>query len=91
MTTLQPTFSFFDLLNLMVRLRTDCPWDRKQTNDSLIPYAIEEVYELAEAIQSGNLEDIKRTHKFNKGYRMSKSMLKDEDAKEEELKQLEEE
>ena len=38
-----------------------------------------------------NLEDIKRTHKFNKGYRMSKSMLKDEDAKEEELKQLEEE
>lgn len=59
MTTLQPTFSFFDLLNLMVRLRTDCPWDRKQTNDSLIPYAIEEVYELAEAIQSGNLEDIK--------------------------------
>ena len=38
-----------------------------------------------------NLEDIKRAHGFNKGYRMSKSMLKDEDAKEEELKQLEEE
>ena len=38
-----------------------------------------------------NLEDIKRTHKFNKSYHMSKSMLKDEDVEEEELKQLEEE
>ncbi len=40
-----------DLLALMARLRQDCPWDIKQTNKSLIPYAIEEVYELVEAIQ----------------------------------------
>lgn len=40
-----------DLLTLMARLRADCPWDIKQTNESLIPYVIEEAYELAEAIQ----------------------------------------
>lgn len=56
---MQPTNNFTDLLTLMARLRTDCPWDAKQTNDSLIPYAIEETYELIEAIQSGNFEDIK--------------------------------
>ena len=48
-----------DLLALMARLRQDCPWDIKQTNHSLIPYAIEEAYELAEALQSGDIEDIK--------------------------------
>ena len=54
-----PTHSFTDLLALMARLRTDCPWDKKQTNDSLIPYAIEETYELVEAIQAHDIEDIK--------------------------------
>lgn len=48
-----------DLLSLMARLRADCPWDKKQTNHSLIPYAIEEAYELGEAVQSGDDEDIK--------------------------------
>ncbi|MEZ7519272.1 MULTISPECIES: nucleoside triphosphate pyrophosphohydrolase [unclassified Psychrobacter] len=48
-----------DLLALMARLRTDCPWDKKQTNHSLIPYAIEEAYELGEAVQSEDDEDIK--------------------------------
>ena len=43
---------FADLLSLMARLRADCPWDIKQTNQSLIPYAIEEAYELAEAVQA---------------------------------------
>ncbi|MFB6348632.1 nucleoside triphosphate pyrophosphohydrolase [Moraxella sp. ZJ142] len=47
-----PTDQFSDLLKLMARLRSDCPWDAKQTNDSLQKYAIEEVYELIEAIQS---------------------------------------
>lgn len=54
-----PTTNFADLLTLMARLRTDCPWDKKQTNHSLIPYAIEETYELVEAIQSDDSEDIK--------------------------------
>ena len=48
-----------DLLALMARLRSDCPWDRKQSNHSLIPYAIEEAYELGEAVQSDDDEDIK--------------------------------
>ncbi|MEL0620279.1 nucleoside triphosphate pyrophosphohydrolase [Psychrobacter proteolyticus] len=48
-----------DLLALMARLRADCPWDKKQTNHSLIPYAIEEAYELGEAVQSNDDEDIK--------------------------------
>ena len=48
-----------DLLALMARLRADCPWDKKQTNHSLIPYAIEEAYELAEAVQTDDDEDIK--------------------------------
>ena len=48
-----------DLLALMARLRTDCPWDKKQSNHSLIPYAIEEAYELGEAIQADDDEDIK--------------------------------
>ena len=48
-----------DLLKLMARLRADCPWDKKQSNHSLIPYAIEEAYELCEAVQSDDDEDIK--------------------------------
>lgn len=56
---MNPTANFADLLTLMARLRTDCPWDKKQTNDSLIPYALEETYELVEAIQKGDVEDIK--------------------------------
>lgn len=53
-TLLNPPYAtgdMADLLALMARLRQDCPWDIKQTNKSLIPYAIEEVYELVEAIQ----------------------------------------
>lgn len=46
------TGNLADLLALMARLRQDCPWDIKQTNHSLIPYAIEESYELAEAVQA---------------------------------------
>ena len=48
-----------DLLSLMARLRADCPWDKKQSNHSLIPYAIEEAYELSEAVQGDDDEDIK--------------------------------
>ena len=48
-----------DLLSLMARLRADCPWDKKQSNHSLIPYAIEEAYELGEAVQGNDDEDIR--------------------------------
>jgi len=57
--TPEATGQLDDLLALMARLRADCPWDEKQSNHSLIPYAIEEAYELGEAVQSDDDEDIK--------------------------------
>ncbi|MGE6474978.1 nucleoside triphosphate pyrophosphohydrolase [Psychrobacter sp. NPDC078631] len=57
--TPEATGQLDDLLALMARLRADCPWDKKQTNHSLIPYAIEEAYELGEAVQGDDDEDIK--------------------------------
>ena len=42
--------AFGRLLDVMDRLRTECPWDRKQTNESLRPNTIEEVYELSDAL-----------------------------------------
>src|SRR5579883_256866 len=40
-----------DLVEVMARLRRSCPWDREQTHRSLVPYLIEETYELVEAIE----------------------------------------
>lgn len=54
-----PSHNFADLLALMARLHDECPWDAKQTNHSLIPYALEETYELIEAIYANNTDDIK--------------------------------
>lgn len=42
--------AFTNLLDIMDRLRTSCPWDMKQTNESLRKLTIEETYELADAI-----------------------------------------
>ncbi len=41
-------------------LRVKCPWDAKQTNESLRPNTIEEVYELAQALLDGNQPEIKK-------------------------------
>ena len=47
--------SFNDLLDLMARLRAPdgCPWDREQTYETLAPMALEEAYEVLEAVASG--------------------------------------
>jgi len=45
---------FDRLLNIIDELRVKCPWDMKQTNDSLRKLTIEETYELADAISSGD-------------------------------------
>jgi tetrapyrrole methylase family protein/MazG family protein len=45
---------FDELVAIMTRLRSGCPWDRKQSHDSLKPYLIEEAYELLEAIEAGD-------------------------------------
>ena len=47
------------LLEVMETLRRECPWDRKQTFESLRNNTIEETYELADAIMERNLEGIK--------------------------------
>ena len=47
------------LLDVMDRLRSECPWDREQTFDSLRNNTIEETYELADAITDKNMEGIK--------------------------------
>ena len=50
------TDSLRALVRVMDRLRSPggCPWDAEQTHESLVPYALEEAYELAEAIESGD-------------------------------------
>jgi MazG family protein len=50
---------FSRLLDIIDELRVKCPWDKKQTNESLRKLTIEETYELAEAVSSGNDEGIK--------------------------------
>ena len=44
------------LLEIMTRLRQECPWDSKQTHTSLKPYLLEEAYEVLEAIESKDNE-----------------------------------
>ncbi len=51
--------AFVRLLGIMDDLREKCPWDRKQTMESLRPLTIEETYELAEAIQEKDYDEIK--------------------------------
>jgi MazG family protein len=51
--------AFSRLLHIMDELRAQCPWDRKQTFETLRNLTIEETYELADAILEGNTDDIK--------------------------------
>lgn len=51
--------AFNRLLNIMDELRSKCPWDRKQTMESLMPLTIEETYELSDAILENDLKQIK--------------------------------
>ncbi len=53
------TEEFERLLDIIDKLRTSCPWDMKQTNESLRKLTIEETYELADAIFSGNDDGIR--------------------------------
>lgn len=43
-----------DLVEVMDRLRTGCPWDARQTHESLAPFLLEETYEALEALDSGD-------------------------------------
>src|SRR5215813_4669077 len=50
--------ALLDLVAVMDRLRSDCPWDARQTHESLVPYLIEETYETLEAIERHDLAEL---------------------------------
>jgi len=52
---------FRRLVAIMARLRGEggCPWDREQTHESLVPYAIEEAYEVKEAIDRSDMDSLR--------------------------------
>ena len=50
--------AFGRFLDILDELRVKCPWDRKQTNESLRPNTIEETYELCDALLRGDKSDI---------------------------------
>ena len=52
--------AFSRLLDIMDELREKCPWDKKQTLQSLRHLTIEETYELGDAILDNNLEEVKK-------------------------------
>jgi tetrapyrrole methylase family protein/MazG family protein len=52
-------FERITLLMSLLRSPEGCAWDRKQTHKSLLPYLIEETYEVVEVIESGHYEDLK--------------------------------
>lgn len=52
--TIQASGNISSLLSLMKLLRSaqGCPWDKEQTNETLVPYTLEEAYEVADAVYS---------------------------------------
>ena len=62
MDTHKDKYDLDDLKTLMKRLRSrdnGCPWDIEQTFDTIKPHTIEEAYEVADAIERGNMDDLK--------------------------------
>lgn len=51
---------FGQLVEIMKRLRRECPWDRKQTPESLRQYILEEAYEAVEAIDNQDWDELKK-------------------------------
>jgi ATP diphosphatase len=59
---MKPSRDISGLIDIMARLRTPatgCPWDLEQDFASIAPYTIEEAYEVADAIERGDLDDLK--------------------------------
>lgn len=57
-----PSYTIDDLVYLMARLRdpeTGCPWDIKQTFETIVPHTLEEVYEVIDAIETGDYPGLK--------------------------------
>jgi ATP diphosphatase len=59
---MQPSRDIERLIEIMAKLRTPdtgCPWDLKQNFATIVPYTIEEAYEVADAIARGDMRDLK--------------------------------
>ena len=52
--------AFSEILDVLDTLRVKCPWDAKQTNESLRPNSVEEMLELADALIRDDVQDIKK-------------------------------
>ncbi len=59
-TTEEKLQAFGRMLEVLDTLRVKCPWDAKQTNESLRPNTIEEVFELADALIADNTADVRK-------------------------------
>ena len=59
-TAPDPASAFLRLLTVLDTLRTQCPWDKKQTMETLRHLTIEETYELSDAILEGDQQEIKK-------------------------------
>lgn len=57
---MKPSPKFEDLVELIATLRKECPWDRKQTHDSIKNNLIEEAYEAADAIDQENYDELSK-------------------------------
>ncbi len=55
----RPEHPLIELVEVMDRLRRECPWDREQTHESLTRYLLEETYETLEAIESGDTDHMR--------------------------------
>ncbi len=56
----EPSRKFDDLVRIMHILRRECPWDRKQTHESLRDLMVEEIYEAIEAIDDQNPDELRK-------------------------------
>ncbi|MFJ6992919.1 nucleoside triphosphate pyrophosphohydrolase [Streptomyces sp. NPDC003090] len=54
-----PGARLLDLVEVMDRIRRECPWSSRQTHQGLAKYAIEEAYELVEAIEDGDRQELR--------------------------------
>ncbi|HET9897737.1 MAG TPA: MazG family protein [Streptosporangiaceae bacterium] len=55
----QDGHAVYELAQVMDRLRRECPWDMRQTHASLAPYLLEETYEALDALDRGDLADLR--------------------------------
>lgn len=60
-TPARKRYTFDDLTAIMKRLRSPggCPWDRKQNHRSLLPYLLEEAYEVIDSVERRNMNDLR--------------------------------